>query len=159
MSQFFTSGGQSIGVSALASILPMNIQDWFPLGLTDLISLQSKGLLRDRNKLFSVKSPLSFHFFLNQISLFSSTGRPAVSYISSFSSNSYPFIFSFSFQTGCLLSVLYRYIPSCCCLWAHRWLFLHFLSKFFRALLKPHDFYEAFLISLTSFVPKCPVVT
>ena len=46
MSQFFTSGGQSIGVSASASVLPMNIQDWFPLGLTGLISLQSKGLSR-----------------------------------------------------------------------------------------------------------------
>ena len=42
MSQFFASGGQSIGVSA--SVLPMNIQDWFPLGLTSWISLQSKGL-------------------------------------------------------------------------------------------------------------------
>ena len=39
MSQFFTSGGQSIGVSASASVLPMNIQDWFPLGLTGLISV------------------------------------------------------------------------------------------------------------------------
>ena len=46
MRQFFTSGGQSIGVSALASVLPMNIQDWFPLGMTGLISLQSKGLSR-----------------------------------------------------------------------------------------------------------------
>ena len=44
MSQFFTSGGQSIGVSA--SVLPMNIQDWFPLGWTDWISLLSQGLLR-----------------------------------------------------------------------------------------------------------------
>ena len=44
MSQFFESGGQSTGVSGLASVLPMNIQDWFPLGLTSLISLQSKGL-------------------------------------------------------------------------------------------------------------------
>ena len=44
MSQFFTSGGQSIGASASASVLPMNIQDWFPLGLTGWISLQSKGL-------------------------------------------------------------------------------------------------------------------
>ena len=44
MSQFFTSGGQSIGVSALASVLPMNIQDWFPLGWTGWISLQSMGL-------------------------------------------------------------------------------------------------------------------
>ena len=44
MSQFFASDGQSSGVSASASVLPMNIQDWFPLGLTGLISLQSKGL-------------------------------------------------------------------------------------------------------------------
>ena len=46
MSQFFASGGQSIGVSASASVLPMNSQDWFPLGWTDWISLQSKGLSR-----------------------------------------------------------------------------------------------------------------
>ena len=45
-SQFFTSGGQSIGVSASASVLPMNIQGWFPLGLTGEISLQSKRLSR-----------------------------------------------------------------------------------------------------------------
>ena len=44
MSQFFTSDGQSIGVSALASVLPMNAQDWFPLGWTGWISLLSKGL-------------------------------------------------------------------------------------------------------------------
>ena len=46
MSQFFTSDGQSIGVSASVSVLPMNIQDWFSLGLTGRISLQSKGLSR-----------------------------------------------------------------------------------------------------------------
>ena len=46
MSQLFTSRGQSTGVLASASVLPMNIQDWFPLGLTGLISLQSKGLSR-----------------------------------------------------------------------------------------------------------------
>ena len=46
MSQFFASGGQSIVVSDYASVLPMNIQDWFPLGLTSLISLQSKRLSR-----------------------------------------------------------------------------------------------------------------
>ena len=49
VSQFFASGGQRIGVSTLASVLPMNIQDWFPLGLTGLISLQSRGL----SKVFS----------------------------------------------------------------------------------------------------------
>ena len=46
VSQFFTSGGQSIGASASASVLPVNIQDWFPLGLTALISLLSEGLSR-----------------------------------------------------------------------------------------------------------------
>ena len=46
MSQFFASGSQSNGISALALVLPMNIQDWFPLGLTGLISLQSKELSR-----------------------------------------------------------------------------------------------------------------
>ena len=46
VSHFFTSGGQNIGVSASASVLPMNIQDWFPLGLTGWISLKSKGLSR-----------------------------------------------------------------------------------------------------------------
>ena len=44
MSQFFESGSQSTGASASASVLLMNIQDWFPLGLTDLIFLLSKGL-------------------------------------------------------------------------------------------------------------------
>ena len=46
VSQFFASGGQSIGPSASASALPMNIQNWFPLGWTGWISLQSKGLSR-----------------------------------------------------------------------------------------------------------------
>ena len=46
MSRFFTSGGQNIGASPLASVLPVNIQDWFPLGWTGWISLQSKGLSR-----------------------------------------------------------------------------------------------------------------
>ena len=46
MSQFFASGGQSIGVSASASVLPVNIQDWFSLGETGWISLESKGFLR-----------------------------------------------------------------------------------------------------------------
>ena len=46
VSQLFSSGSQSIGVSASGSVLPMNIQDWFPLGWTGWISLQSKGLSR-----------------------------------------------------------------------------------------------------------------
>ena len=46
MSRFFASGGQNIGVSASTSVLPMNTQDWSPLGWTSCVSLQSKGLLR-----------------------------------------------------------------------------------------------------------------
>ena len=49
MSQLFSSGGQSIGASASVSVLPMNIQDWFLLGLTGLISLLFKGLLKRIN--------------------------------------------------------------------------------------------------------------
>ena len=55
MNQFFTSGGQSIGVSALASVIPINIQDWFPLGWTGLTSLQSKGLSRVFSAFFIVQ--------------------------------------------------------------------------------------------------------
>ena len=47
MSRLFTSGGQSTGASASASVLPVNIQDLFPLGLIGLISLQSKGLSQE----------------------------------------------------------------------------------------------------------------
>ena len=65
MSQFFAAGGQSIGDSASASVLPMNIQDWLPLGLTDLISLQSKGLLR----VFSNTTVQKHQLFDAQLSL------------------------------------------------------------------------------------------
>ena len=65
MSQFFTSGGQSVGVSALASVLPIYIQDWFPLGWTGWISLQSKGLSR----VFSNTTVQKHQFFSAQLSL------------------------------------------------------------------------------------------
>ena len=65
MSLLFTSGGQSIGVSASTSVLPMNIQDWFPLGWTGWISLQSKGLSR----VFSNTTVQEHQFFSAQLSL------------------------------------------------------------------------------------------
>ena len=68
-SQFFTSGGQSIVASASASVFPMNIQDWFPLGWTDLISLQSKGLSR----VFSNTTVQKHQFFDAQLSLWSNS--------------------------------------------------------------------------------------
>ena len=55
MSQLFASGGQSIGPSISASVLPMNIQGWFPLGSIGLISLQSKGLLREKSDYLQIK--------------------------------------------------------------------------------------------------------
>ena len=65
MSLFFSSGGQSIGVSASASVLPVKVQDWFPLGLTGLISLQSKELSR----VFSNTTVQKHPFFGAQLSL------------------------------------------------------------------------------------------
>ena len=65
MSQFFASGGQSIGVSASTSALPMNTQDWSPLGWTGWISLQSKGLSR----VFSNTTVQRHQFFSGRLSL------------------------------------------------------------------------------------------
>ena len=65
VSQFFTSGGQSIGVSASASVHPVNIQDWFPLGLAGLISLQSMELSR----VFSNTTVQKHQFFCAQLSV------------------------------------------------------------------------------------------
>ena len=85
MSQFFTSGDQSIGVSVSVSILPMNIQDWFPLGWTGWISLKSKGLSRvfsnttvQKHQFFST---LALHFNRNwgvMIMLAVSRSQPAL---------------------------------------------------------------------------------
>ena len=76
MSQLFSSGGQSIGVSGSASVLPINIQDWFPLGLTDSISLQYKGL----SKVFSNSTASILQhsaFFIVQLSYpYMTTGKP-----------------------------------------------------------------------------------
>ena len=65
VSQFFALGGQRIGVSASASVLPMNIQDWFPLGWTSWISLLSKGL----SGVFSNTTVQKHQFFTTQLSL------------------------------------------------------------------------------------------
>ena len=65
MNQFFASGGQSIGASASASVLPMNTQDWSPLGWTGWISLQSKGI----STVFSNTTVQKHQFFGTQLSL------------------------------------------------------------------------------------------
>ena len=69
MSQFFTSGGQSIRAAASTSVLPMNIQDWFPLGWIGWVSLQSKGLSR----VFSNTTVQKHQFFGAQLSLWSNS--------------------------------------------------------------------------------------
>ena len=77
MSQLFASDGQSIGASASASVLPMNIQSWFPLGLTGVISLQSKGLSRvysstavQKHQFFHARTSFVFSLHLEELWLF-----------------------------------------------------------------------------------------
>ena len=69
VSHFFASGGQSIGVSASVSVLPMNIQDWFPFRWTDWISFQSKGL----SIVFSNTTVQKHQLFGTQLSLWSNS--------------------------------------------------------------------------------------
>ena len=71
MSQFFASGGQSIGAIASASVFPMNNQNWFPSGLTGLMSLQSKG----PSRVFSNTTVQKHQFFSAQLSLQSNSYR------------------------------------------------------------------------------------
>ena len=74
MSQIFASGGQSIGVSASASVLPVNTQDWSPLGWTGWISLQSKGLSRVFSKV-SIRLMLFLKYLVELISEASRVGK------------------------------------------------------------------------------------
>ena len=78
ISQFFTSGGQTTGVSASASVLPMNTQDWSPLGWTGWISLQSKGLSKSLLQHRTSKASILRHsaFFIVQLSHpYTTTGK------------------------------------------------------------------------------------
>ena len=70
MSWLFTSGSQSIGASASASVLPVNIQDWFPLGFNGLISLESKGISQESSQQDNSKASILWHsaFFMVQLS-------------------------------------------------------------------------------------------
>ena len=94
VSQLFAWGGQSIGASALASVLP--IQGWFPLGLTGLISLQSKGLSRLLKHHSSKASILWLSaFFMVQLSHpYMTTGKPIALTIHSFVSNGMSILFN-----------------------------------------------------------------
>ena len=86
-SQFFASGGQSIGVSASAPVLRVNIQDWFPLGLTGWLSLQSKGLSR----IFSNTTVQKHQFFSTQF-LYGPTLTPYMTTGKTIALNRQPFV-------------------------------------------------------------------
>ena len=111
ISQFFISGDQSNEVSASASLLPMNIQDWFPLGLTGLISLQSKGLLR----VFSITTVQKHQFFSTQLSWLRSQVNDSSESIDNFSERinqlglKYRFSFPLSFFSCILQGTIYAY--------------------------------------------------
>ena len=95
MSQFFASGGQSIGVSA--SVLPVNIQDQFPIGLTGLISLQFQGTLESLLQHCSSKASFLQHsaFFMVQLShLYISTGKKVALTIQNFVSKVMSLLFN-----------------------------------------------------------------
>jgi len=96
MSQFFESGGQSIGVSASASVLPMNIQDWFPLGLTGWISWQSKASQESSptSQFKSINSSV-LAFFIVQISHpYMTTGKTIALTIQTFVGNILSLLFN-----------------------------------------------------------------
>ena len=96
MSQFFVSDGQSIGASASASVLPMNIQDWFPLGWTVWISLQSKGIPR----VFS-NTTVQKHQFFNAVQGSNLAHLPSTNYESIVQR------MSLMLETGCAMERTY----------------------------------------------------
>ena len=90
MSQFFTSGGQSIGISASASVLPVNIQDWFPLGLTGWISLKFKGLSKSLLQHHSSKALIlqrSAFFIVQLLHPYVTTGKKSLAQWKGFTTN------------------------------------------------------------------------
>ena len=106
MSWLFTAGGQSIGASALASVLPTNTQPWFPLGLTGLISLQSKGL-KSLLQHHSSKASILWHsaLFMVQLSYpYMTTGKTKTLTIWTFVSK----------VMSLLFNMLSRYICTLC---------------------------------------------
>ena len=97
MSQLFASGDQSIGASASVSVLPVNIQDWFPLGLTGLIFLHSKGTLESLLQHQSSKASILWHsaFFMVQLSHpYMNTGKTTALIIRTFVSKVMSLLFN-----------------------------------------------------------------
>ena len=113
ISQFFASGGQSIGVSATASVFPMNIQDWFPLGLIDLISLKSKGLSRGLLQYHSLKASILWHsafFIIQESHPYMTTGKSIAVTRRTFVSKVMSLLFNMLYR------LVIAFLPrSCCC--------------------------------------------
>ena len=111
-SRFFTSGGQSTGASAAASVLPMNIQGWFPLELTGFIFLQSKGLSRVFCSITIWKHQRSSAFFMVQLSHpYMTTGKTIALTIQSFVSKVISLLFNM------LSRFVIAFLPRSKCLW------------------------------------------
>ena len=107
MSQLFTSGGQNIGVSASASVLPVNTQDWFPLGWTGWISLQSKGLSRVFSSNQSLKTSIlqcSVFFMVQHLHPYMTTGKTMALAIGTFVGRRQVPVFSWELQQWILLA-------------------------------------------------------
>ena len=103
MSQFFTSGGQSIGVSASASVLPMNIQDCSPLGLTGWILLAVHGTVKSLLQCHSSKASILQHsaFFIDQLlHLYMSTGKTIALTKQTFVGKVMPLLFIYFFASA-----------------------------------------------------------
>ena len=104
VSWFFTSGNQSIGISDSASVLPMHIQDWFPLGLTGWISLQSKGLLRVFSNTTVQLIYYIYFFFLTYFTLYK---QALGSFISLGLTQIHSFLSLSSIPLGCVCVYVY----------------------------------------------------
>ena len=127
MSQFLASGGQSIGASASASVLPMNIQDWFPLGWSSWISLLSKGLSR----VFSNKKFQKHQFFSAKLS-FQSNSHILVFWMLSFKP-------TFSFSSFTLIKRLFSSSSLSAIEWCYLyiWSYWNFSQQFWFQLVFP----------------------
>ena len=119
ISWLFASGGQSIGATASASVLPMNIQGWFPLGLTGLIYLQSKSLLQDHNLKASVLWCSAF--FMVQVSHPCMTAGKTIALTYCLGLN----LSELALTPHLPLKNIWKFLPPCLCLTFPLWVNSH----------------------------------
>ena len=119
ISWLFASGGQSIGATASASVLPMNIQGWFPLGLTGLIYLQSKSLLQDHNLKASILWCSAF--FMVQVSHPCMTAGKTIALTYCLGLN----LSELALTPHLPLKNIWKFLPPCLCLTFPLWVNSH----------------------------------